>query len=81
MCILALLDFCSAFDTIDDSILLHRLHADYGFTDNVLQWFSSYLTDRTQYISLSNHFSAFAPAHLGVFPGFTSWPYAFHHVY
>ena len=30
------------------------------------QWFSSYLTDRTQYISLSNHCSAFAPAHSGV---------------
>ena len=32
----------------------------------MLQWFSSYLTDRTHYVSLSNHCSAFAPVHSGV---------------
>ena len=45
--VLALLDFSLAFDTIDHPILVHRLHTDFGFTDTVLQWFSSYLTDRT----------------------------------
>ena len=60
---LALLYFSSAFDTIDHHILVHRLHTDVGFTDTVLQWFSSYLTDRTHYVSLSNHCSAFAPAY------------------
>ena len=64
--VLALLDFSSAFDTIDHPILVHRLHTDFGFTDTVLQWFSSYLTDRIQYVSLSNHCSAFAPVHSGV---------------
>ena len=63
---LALLYFSSAFDTIDHSILVHRLHIDFGFTDTVLQWFSSYLTDCTHYISLSNNCSAFAPVHSGV---------------
>ena len=48
---LSLLDFSSAFDTIDHSILVHRLHTDFGFTDIVLQWFS-YLTDRTSYVYL-----------------------------
>ena len=61
--VLALLHFSSAFDTIDHLILVHRLHTDFGFTDTVLQWFSSYLTDRTHYVSLSNHCSAFAPVH------------------
>ena len=37
--VLALLDFSSAFDTIDHPILIHRLHTDFGFTDTVLQWF------------------------------------------
>ena len=46
--------------------ILHRLHTDFGFTDTVLQWFSSYLTDRTHYVSLSNHCSAFTPVHSGV---------------
>ena len=64
--VLFLFDFSSAFDTIDHSILVHRLHTDIGFTDAVLQWFSSYLTDCTQYVSLSNHCSAFAPVHSGV---------------
>ena len=61
--VLALLDFSSAFDTIDHPALAHCLHADFGFTDAVQQWFSSYLTDRTHYISLSSHYSAFAPVH------------------
>ena len=37
--VLALLDFSSALDTIDHTILVHRLHTDFGFTDTVLQWF------------------------------------------
>ena len=63
---LALLDFSSAFDTIDHPILVHRLHTDLGFTDAVLQSFSSYLTDRTHYVHLTNHCSAFAPVHSSV---------------
>ena len=59
--VLALLDVYSSFDTIDHSILVHSIHTYFGFTDAVLQWFSSYLTDRTHYVSLSNHCSAFAP--------------------
>ena len=75
--LLALLDFSPAIDTIDQPILVHRLHADFGFTDAVLQWFSFYLTDRTYYVSLSNHCSAFT----SVNSGFSSWPHTFHHVY
>ena len=48
------------------TILVHCHHADFGFTGTVLQSFSSYLTDLTQYDSLSNHCSAFAPLHSGV---------------
>ena len=58
-----MIDFSSAFDAIDHTILVHRLHTDFGFTDSVLQRFSSYLTDRTHYVSLSNHYSAFAHVH------------------
>ena len=65
MSIIALIDF-SVFETINHSILVHRLHTDIGFTDTVPQWFSSYLTDHTHYVSLSNHCSAFAPVHSSV---------------
>ena len=61
MCILALLDFSLAFDTIDHSIFVHRSHTDFGFTDAVLQWSSSYMTERTHYVSQYNHCSPFAP--------------------
>ena len=63
---LALFELSSALDTIDHTILVHRLHTDIGFTDAVLQWFSAYQTDRTHYVSLSNHCSAFTPVHSGV---------------
>ena len=51
------------------SIHMHHLHTHFGLTDAVLQWFSSYLTDGTHYVSLSNHCSAFAPVHSGVHQG------------
>ena len=75
--VLALFEFSTAFDTIDHPILVHRLHADIGFTDTVLQWFSYYPTDRTHYVSLSNHCSVFVPAHSGVPHGSVLGPMLF----
>ena len=75
--VLALLDIILAFDTIDHPILVHHLHIDLGFTDTVLQWFSYYLTDRTHYVSLSNHCSAFTHVHSGVPQGSVLGPILF----
>ena len=46
--ILSLLELSAAFDTTDHGILIKRLHTTFGRSGTVLDWFTSYLSFRTQ---------------------------------
>ncbi len=58
--------FNSAFDTIDHSILLHRLEKLVGIQGVALQWLASYLKDRTFSVSIGKFSSSSAPLSCGV---------------
>ena len=75
--ILALLDFSSALSTI----LTLSMETIFTLTLDLLQSFSSHLTDHTQYVSLSDHYSAFAPVHFDVRQGPVFGPMLFRRVY
>ena len=55
--LLVLLDYSSAFDTIDHTILLDRLAKRYGFGGSVLKWVSSYISSRSHVVNINNHVS------------------------
>ncbi|KAJ8732388.1 hypothetical protein PYW07_014987 [Mythimna separata] len=49
--ILALLDFSRAFDAINTTLLLSKL-SYYGFTTETIEWFASYLQNRSQLVEI-----------------------------
>ena len=54
--ILVLLDMSSAFDTLDHNVLIHRLSA-IGITGIALNWFTSYITNRSSSVMINTHYS------------------------
>ena len=47
-----MLDLSAAFDTIDHDNLLHQLSERLGIRDRAQAWFATYLSDRTQSVSI-----------------------------
>ena len=52
--LLTLLDQSASFDTIDHKILLNMLSYSFGISGTVFKWFISYLTNRTQSVSVGD---------------------------
>ena len=61
-----LLDLSAAFDTVDHGLLLPRLNTRFGVKGKVLAWFKSYLTDRSQFVSINGSNSSHSDLMFGV---------------
>ena len=60
-----MLDMSSAFDTIDHAILLQRFKS-LGIKGTALDWFTSYLSERSQYVRIGNFVSGKTNLNYGV---------------
>ena len=70
------LDFSKAFDTINHHILLEKLYK-YGIRGLPHAWFSSYITNRKQYVKVGNTESSLKTITCGVPQGSTLGPLLF----
>jgi hypothetical protein len=74
---LVLLDLSAAFDTIDHNILLARLSSSFGICDSALKLLTSYITNRTQFVSVGSKSSDLSNLSTGVPQGSVLGPLLF----
>ena len=69
-------DLQKAFDTVDHNILLHKL-SHYGIRDIANCWFSSYLSNRKQFVTINGFDSVIQSFQYGVPQGSVLGPLLF----
>ena len=70
------MDLQKAFDTLDHQILLAKLN-HYGICGVLNDWFKSYLSNRSQYVSINGNDSGLAAINCGVPQGLVLGPLLF----
>jgi hypothetical protein len=75
--LLVSLDLSAAFDTIDHSTLLTRLHTSFGISGTCLDWLDSYLSSRTQTVRIGQSSSTTMSLSAGVPQGSVLGPILF----
>ena len=71
-----LVDFRKAFDLVDHQLLLNKLRC-YKCNETCIKWFESYLTNRTQRVSINSHLSKSETVTCGVPQGSILGPLLF----
>ena len=66
----AFIDMRKAFDAVNHTVLLLKLKF-VGCTNRSLRWFTSYLTGRSQFVSIKGKKSSTRAVHYGVTSGFS----------
>ena len=70
------LDLSKAFDTLNHNILIEKLHY-YGINNLELSWFSSYLSNRSQYVEIDHVKSNYSFSSIGIPQGSILGPLLF----
>ena len=73
---MVLVDYRRAFDMIDHSLMLNKLEV-YGLSKDSLQWFTSYLKDRSQLVKLGDKQSSVGIVRHGIPQGSILGPLSF----
>ena len=74
--VIVYMDLSKAFDTLDHTILLRKLKF-YGLDKGALSWFTSYLSNRSQYVQIGSSKSPYLPLTTGVPQGSILGPLLF----
>ena len=76
--LLVLLDLSTAFDTVDYSVLFHRLQTSFGISGAPLDCFNLYLSARSQLVSIPGTLSDSLPLNWGIPQGVLSRSLVYH---